>query len=187
MKKINNKLGFTLIELLVVITIIGILATGAVNVFTTQLQWARDSSRIWDLKTMETAVHSFFSDESEYPTADNNAQTGFTWAIKWFISKELVDPKKTKLTCFEETTPGSPTSSAACEWIYSVADDSFWLTNAKFKLWVRFEKEKNYLNKAKATGKETDGWNSDEFYEVYAGAGGSSGATDSSATAIIVY
>jgi len=37
MKKINKN-AFTLIELLVVITIIGILATGAVSVFTTQLQ-----------------------------------------------------------------------------------------------------------------------------------------------------
>jgi prepilin-type N-terminal cleavage/methylation domain-containing protein len=66
MKKLNKK-GFTLIELLVVITIIGILATGAVSVFTTQLQGARDSTRIGDMKTMETALHQLFSDNSEYP------------------------------------------------------------------------------------------------------------------------
>ncbi len=46
----NNSRGFTLIELLVVITIIGILATGGVGVFTQQIQKARDTTRITDLK-----------------------------------------------------------------------------------------------------------------------------------------
>jgi prepilin-type N-terminal cleavage/methylation domain-containing protein len=53
MKSQNIKKGFTLIELLVVITIIGILAVGGVQVFTTQLQGARDSQRIKDVKLME--------------------------------------------------------------------------------------------------------------------------------------
>jgi type IV pilus assembly protein PilA len=49
MKLQNTKLGFTLIELLVVITIIGILATGAVSVYTSQIQKARDSTRLTDI------------------------------------------------------------------------------------------------------------------------------------------
>ncbi|MGB2110743.1 MAG: type IV pilin protein, partial [Patescibacteria group bacterium] len=40
MKLQSIKKGFTLIELLVVITIIGILATGATTVFTSQIQKA---------------------------------------------------------------------------------------------------------------------------------------------------
>jgi prepilin-type N-terminal cleavage/methylation domain-containing protein len=38
--------AFTLIELLVVITIIGILATGAVAIYTSQIQKARDTTRL---------------------------------------------------------------------------------------------------------------------------------------------
>jgi prepilin-type N-terminal cleavage/methylation domain-containing protein len=48
--------GFTLIELLVVITIIGILATGAVTTFTSQIQKARDTTRISDVKALQGGV-----------------------------------------------------------------------------------------------------------------------------------
>lgn len=52
--KLLQKKGFTLIELLVVITIIGILATGATAVYTSQIQKARDTTRINDLKTLQS-------------------------------------------------------------------------------------------------------------------------------------
>lgn len=63
------KKGFTLIELLVVITIIGILATGAVTTFTSQIQKARDSTRISDIKAMQWAVEQVYQDEGSYPKA----------------------------------------------------------------------------------------------------------------------
>jgi prepilin-type N-terminal cleavage/methylation domain-containing protein len=53
MKRQITKLAFTLIELLVVITIIGILATGATAVYTSQIQKARDSVRITDIKSLQ--------------------------------------------------------------------------------------------------------------------------------------
>ena len=68
MKRQITKLGFTLIELLVVITIIGILATGATAVYTSQIQKARDSNRITDIKALEWAMEQAYSDASIYPT-----------------------------------------------------------------------------------------------------------------------
>jgi len=53
MKMKNIMKGFTLIELLVVITIIGILATGAVSVYTSQIQKSRDSVRLTDVKALQ--------------------------------------------------------------------------------------------------------------------------------------
>jgi prepilin-type N-terminal cleavage/methylation domain-containing protein len=53
MKLQNTKLGFTLIELLVVITIIGILATGATSIYTSQIQKARDSTRITSISAIQ--------------------------------------------------------------------------------------------------------------------------------------
>jgi prepilin-type N-terminal cleavage/methylation domain-containing protein len=88
MKLQRIKSGFTLIELLVVITIIGILATGGVSVFTTQLQGARDSTRVNDMKLMETAVHQYFNDISIYPP-----ESGFTGSIAQYVSKDLADPR----------------------------------------------------------------------------------------------
>jgi prepilin-type N-terminal cleavage/methylation domain-containing protein len=63
----KNKKGFTLIELLVVITIIGILATGAVSVFTSQIQKARDTTRINDTKALQGGIEQFYQDTSVYP------------------------------------------------------------------------------------------------------------------------
>jgi general secretion pathway protein G len=61
------KKGFTLIELLVVITIIGILATGAVTTFTSQIQKARDTTRISDVKALQSGIEQFYQDTSAYP------------------------------------------------------------------------------------------------------------------------
>ena len=164
--KLNKKSGFTLIELLVVITIIGILATGAVAVFTTQLQWARDSTRISDIKVVESALHQLFSDNWQYPEFTNS--WAFKNEIKPFVSKDLKDPKQGISVCFEnDTTKGK------CNWFYNSADDSYGLPLGMFKLWVKFEKETNYKQKAKAGWKDWDGWNINNMYEVYAGTGGS--------------
>ena len=64
------KSGFTLIELLVVITIIGILATGAVTVYTSQIQKARDTTRIKDIDALKGGVEQVYQDSAVYPGAD---------------------------------------------------------------------------------------------------------------------
>ncbi len=157
MKTQGNKRGFTLIELLVVITIIGILAVGWVSVFTTQLQWARDSTRINDMKLMETAIHQYFSDQTEYPPAK-----GFSGAVKEFMSKELKDTKSWKSLCWQATTP--PTDMK-CGWYYVRTNDSFWLTNSAFKIGIAFEKRVNMEKKWTGT---YDGWNNDSYFEAFA-------------------
>jgi general secretion pathway protein G len=68
MINLKNKKGFTLIELLVVITIIGILATGATAVYTSQIQKARDTTRINDMETLRAGIEQFYQDKSQYPT-----------------------------------------------------------------------------------------------------------------------
>ncbi len=162
MKKTRNLFAFTLIELLVVITIIGILATGAVSVFTTQLQGARDSTRIGDMKVIEWALHQLFSDDGEYPAMTSSGQ--FQTAIKPFVSKSLKDPKAGKGVCWDTDS----SNAKLCHWYYNSFPDSFNLPYAAFKLWVHFEKKKNYIQKAKTTGTNTDGWVIDNMYEIFA-------------------
>jgi len=73
MKLQGKKLGFTLIELLVVITIIGILATGATTIYTAQIQKARDTTRINDVKALQSAIEQVYQDTSEYPHSNTFA------------------------------------------------------------------------------------------------------------------
>ncbi len=150
------KKGFTLIELLVVITIIGILAVGWVSVFTTQLQWARDSTRINDMKLMETAIHQYFNDESVYP-----AELGFTWTISPYVSKTLEDPKKGTSICWADAS----NNNALCAWYYAVWNDGFGLVDSAFKLWIAFEKKVNFTKKA---ANIFDGGNVDYLFETFA-------------------
>ena len=165
-KKIKQ--GFTLVELLVVITIIGILATSWVAVFTTQLQWARDSTRINDMKLFETALHQYFAANDAYPA--NNA---FSWAVEPYMSKTLKDPKNWKTLCYAWATSNTTwadkaTVKATCKWIYKVSDDGYGLENGSFKLWVSFEKKDNHNNIAHGDWKKTDWWSHKDMYEVFA-------------------
>lgn len=88
----NSTRGFTLIELLVVITIIGILATGATTVYTSQIQKARDTTRINDIKALSAGIEQVYQDKGEYPTI-----TGFSGAVNPYVPKIPQDPKTGQL------------------------------------------------------------------------------------------
>ncbi|MBU0732338.1 type II secretion system GspH family protein [Patescibacteria group bacterium] len=64
----RNKKGFTLIELLIVIAIIALLATLAIISLTTAQRKARDTKRLADVKSIQSSVELFFSDNADYPT-----------------------------------------------------------------------------------------------------------------------
>lgn len=74
MKTHTNKKGFTLIELLVVIAIIGILSTLAVVSLGNARIRARDSKRLSDMRSLQSAVEIYYTDQGEYP--DNSATSG---------------------------------------------------------------------------------------------------------------
>lgn len=60
--------GFTLLELLIVISIIGILvAVGLASYSSAQVK-ARDSRRLQDMKTVQTAMEQYFAENNAYPT-----------------------------------------------------------------------------------------------------------------------
>jgi len=94
MKIKSYKKAFTLIELLVVITIIGILATGATTIYTSQIQKARDSTRLTDVKALQTWIEQVYQDNSEYPHTDLLVRwwPWITWLLT-YVEKLPADPK----------------------------------------------------------------------------------------------
>lgn len=69
-----NKKGFTLIELLIVVAIIGLLATLAIISLTSAQSKARDTKRISDIKSLQSAVEMYYNDNNAYPVPT-------TWAL----------------------------------------------------------------------------------------------------------
>lgn len=150
MKKINTK-AFTLIELLVVITIIGILATGAISTYTTQIQKARDATRISDWDTLKTSIAQYYQDIAEYPT---------WW--KWFLSWST-----TSVQTYLWRLPKDPKDHQSCNWwtrcgfAYMVSPDSNGITWWAYELSYAFEASSNREQKA-----AKDWGNDDKRYEI---------------------
>jgi type IV pilus assembly protein PilA len=65
-RTIRDERGFTLIELLVVILIIGILAAIAIPSFLNQRGKGYDASAKSDVKTVQTALETYYTDNSSY-------------------------------------------------------------------------------------------------------------------------
>ena len=137
--------AFTLIELLVVITIIGILATGATTVYTSQIQKARDTTRISDMKSLQSAIEQAYQDSSSYPTA----QTLVTEIIT-YMEKLPKDPKHAQ-PCNDWWIPAN---APECAYSYVAWDDNNGIEYWEYEISTALENEWNVTKKAALDG----GW-----------------------------
>ncbi|MEK7617293.1 MAG: type II secretion system protein [Patescibacteria group bacterium] len=71
--------GFTLVELLVVISIIAILTTIGLVLFSSAQKSARDAKRIADLNAVRNALELFYNQTGKYPMSAGHA----TWSGHW--------------------------------------------------------------------------------------------------------
>jgi len=153
MKLQSIKRGFTLIELLVVITIIGILATGATTVFTSQIQKARDTTRITSVNALKGAVEQVYQDTSEYPQSS------------WFLSWATIN-----VSTYMETIPKDPKHwencnntewTTMCAFTYRPAADTNGIDFGAYEISTAFENKWNVTAKAKG-----DSWDDDTKFEI---------------------
>lgn len=155
MKLQNKNLAFTLIELLVVITIIGILATWATSVYTSQIQKARDSTRVTSLKALQWAVEQSYQDTYQYPASDNFSNSWSTtdsW-IADYIDKFPADPKEWQ-SCI----------NTYCAYAYIAGPDTNHIEFAEYELSTAFENSSNHINRA---WNSKDKWGDDDRLEVW--------------------
>lgn len=136
------KKGFTLIELLVVITIIGILATGAVTVYTSQIQKARDTTRIKDVDALKGGAEQVYQDNAEYPHADS-----FVTEMSTYI-KRLPSDSKHGQTCNG--------TNAICAYAYVTGQDENTIDYGAYEVSTSFENEANRTRKGADDGGDDD-------------------------------
>lgn len=154
--KLQNTKGFTLIELLVVITIIGILATGAVATYTSQIQKARDTTRVNDVKALQSGIEQFYQDDWAYPEKGTD-DFGSGWVAK-YVERFPAD-SKSEQSC---NTSWDSTQWSPCDYLYNVGADENTVPNQVYNLSTWFENSWNVSSKA-----ENDNWVMDNRYEVW--------------------
>ena len=154
MKNVGAKLGFTLIELLVVITIIGILATGAVTMYSSQIQKARDSGRVTDLKSLQGAIVQVYQDVSVYPSPVNILTKDHVESINGYITNIPRDSK---------------TGNACAWWSYCGYTYVRWvdtnnIADSGYEISTAFESASNLAKQANVA---KDFWDDDNRFELW--------------------
>src|SRR3954463_4259853 len=116
LKKRNQ--GFTIVELLIVIVVIGILALLVITTYSGIQAKARNSKRTSDVKSLQTHIEAFFSQNGYYPSrADMNSGSWLGSNMKSLDQNALADPSNP----VTKTLAASP---AAKTYAYAVTDSS---------------------------------------------------------------
>lgn len=135
---LQKQMGFTLIELLIVITIIGILATWATSVYTSQIQKARDTTRISDLKALQSSVEQVYQDGSTYPAANT-----FITQV-WIYMNNFPKDGKHAQPC----NGSSAANTVDCGLAYITSADANGIQLWAYELSTAFENSGNRTSKA---------------------------------------
>ena len=91
LKKRNQ--GFTIVELLIVIVVIGILALLVITTYSGIQAKARNSKRASDVKSLQTQIEAYFSQNGYYPSrTDMNTAAWLTTNMKSLDQNALIDP-----------------------------------------------------------------------------------------------
>ncbi len=111
LKKNNNK-GFTIVELLIVIVVIGILALLVITTYSGIQQKARNSKRSSDVKSLQTHLEAFYSQNGYYPSrTDVNSDSWLATNMKSLDKNALIDPSN--------VTQSNDLAAAAAAKVYS--------------------------------------------------------------------
>jgi type IV pilus assembly protein PilA len=103
----QDEKGFTLIELLVVILIIGILAAIALPAFLNQREKAQDSEAKSNVRTAQTAMETYFTDNQTYTGATVSVLQGIEPSLNDANGLTVTSPSDTGYTVQTESKGGN--------------------------------------------------------------------------------
>ena len=106
LKKRNQ--GFTIVELLIVIVVIGILALLVITTYSGIQAKARNAKRTSDIKSLQTQLEAFFSQNGYYPSnADMNSSSWLSSNMKSLDQNALIDPSSSSQSKTLATSPAA--------------------------------------------------------------------------------
>ena len=131
-----NKKGFTLIELMVAVSIMAILATLGLMMFTKVQSTARDARRKQDLNSLKSALELYYTRNSIYPpgagTTTYHSNTGSEWTTGGFYSEMVASTPN-----YINVLPNDPlckTPASSCDYYYVYYSDGY-----TYKITARLE------------------------------------------------